>query len=170
MDTNGKNTCSRAIPKYFCHIPKVVSIGILFIRSVFTKQVASIHSLYRPFPLLYCVSFMLIIATLFPYSSNMATRSHRVNNTFPVATLVTVIKIKFQSFLSLDRFGVWSASIPGIVRTNWTELVHVSASGTLSTMAGWDRRQSSEARMRNCYQKLGCLDQRTGVTIGRSIW
>ena len=57
-----------------------------------------------------------------------------MNNTLPVATLVTVIKMKFQSFLSLDRFGVWSASIPGIVRTNWTELVHVSASGTLSTM------------------------------------
>ena len=64
----------------------------------------------------------------------MATRSHRVKNTLPVATVVAVIKMKFQSFLSLDHFRVWSASVTGIVCTNWTESICASASGTLGTV------------------------------------
>lgn len=137
-----KNTCSRAIPKYFCHIPKVVSIGILFIRSVFTKQDASTHSLIPFLPSSLLCQLYVNNCTVFPYSSNMATRSHRVNNTLPAATLVTVRKMKSQSFLSFAHFGVWPASVTGIVRANWTEWVHVSASGTLGTM----RQDGTEGR------------------------
>lgn len=94
-----KNTCSEEIPKYFCHKPRC----------------SNSPSLIPSFPLLFCVSF--IIAIVFPCSSKMGTRSHRLNHILPATTSVRDIKMKFQSFLSFDQFGAWA--FPCISHWDW---------------------------------------------------